>query len=105
MIRGAAIAGIFLLGTVPPMNASPGSPGSRCVAKVLKAEEFAYAPMGYWLVRVTFDITSPSGRAVETALQDTMPWEGAPPRAGQTFRLRCGRVLRLDFVKGRIANY
>jgi hypothetical protein len=57
MIRGAAIAGIFLLGTVPPMNASPGSPGSRCVAKVLKAEEFAYAPMGYWLVRVTFDIS------------------------------------------------
>jgi hypothetical protein len=80
-------------------------PRVRMLAKVLKSEEFAYAPMGYRLIRVTFEITPPVGPAYATTLQDTMPWQGAPPRGGQTFRLRCDRGLRLDFVKNRIVNY
>jgi hypothetical protein len=73
--------------------------------QVLKSEEIAYAPIGYWLVRVTFEIISPRGPALVTILRDTMPWQGAPPRRGQAFRLGCDRSLHLDFVKGRIANY
>jgi hypothetical protein len=61
--------------------------------------------MGYWLVRVTLVVVPPGGPAFETIMQDTMPWQGAPPRGGQTFRLRCDRAWRLDFVRGRIANY
>jgi hypothetical protein len=104
MIRPTAIFLAFLLGIVPRVNAIPGNHGAACVARVLKSEEFAYAPRGYWLVRVTFEITPLGGSAFATTLQDTMPWQGAPPREGQTFRLRCDRGLHLDFVKGRIAN-
>jgi hypothetical protein len=103
MIR-AVISITLLLGFVPPVNASRGDHGSMCVARVLKSEEVAYAPMGYWLVRMTFEITRPGGLAFASTLQDTMPWQGAPPREGQAFRLRCDRGLHLDFVKGRIAN-
>jgi hypothetical protein len=103
-MKPAAVAVTLLLGIVPSVNASPGR-GSACVAKVLKSEEFANAPMGYWLIRVTFEITPPVGPAYATTLQDTMPWQGAPPRGGQTFRLRCDRGLHLDFVKNRIVNY
>jgi hypothetical protein len=105
MIRPTAIFLTFLLGIVPRVNAIPGNHGAACVARVLKSEEFAYAPRGYWLVRVTFEITPPVGPAYATTLQDTMPWQGAPPRGGQTFRLRCDRGLHLDFVKNRIVNY
>jgi hypothetical protein len=105
MIREAAISVTFLLGIVPPVNASShANLGPVCVAKVVKSEEFAYAPIGCWLVRVTFEITPPGGPAFAATLQDTMPWQGAPPRQGQAFRLRCDRHLHLDFVKSRIAN-
>ena len=100
----AVISLIVLLGIATPANASPGDHGQACVARVLKSEEFAYAPMGYWLVRVTFEITQPGSPAFVASLQGTMPWQGAPPREGQAFRLRCDRTLRLDFVKSRIVN-
>jgi hypothetical protein len=104
MIRGGTIAVILLLGSMTPMSASPDEHRSVCIAKVLKTEEFAYAPRGYWLVRVTFEITPRDGPAFDTSLQDMMPWQAYAPRERQTFRLRCGRVLRLVFVKGRIAD-
>jgi hypothetical protein len=105
MIRAIVISLTLLLGIMPSVNASPRNQGSLCFAKVLKSEEFAYAPMGYWLVRVTFEITPLGGPSFETSLQDTMTWQGTPPREGQTFRLRCDRGLHLDFVKNRIVNY
>ena len=80
MIR-AVISPTLLLGFVPPVNASPGDHGSMCVARVLKSEEFAYAPMGYWLVSV-----KSLGLAV---------W-----RSQALCKIRCrGRELRLAKVK------
>ncbi len=60
-----------------------------CTARVLSSEELPFAPINTWLVKVTLEITPPSGGAFVTTLQDTMPWQLAPPRQGQTFRLRC----------------
>jgi hypothetical protein len=84
-----AIALTLLLGTLPGAQASPGNPGTVCVARVLLSEELPYAPMGYWLVRVTLQITPPGGPAYQTTLHDTMPWQGPPPRQGQVFRVLC----------------
>jgi hypothetical protein len=60
-----------------------------CTARVLYSEELPFAPINTWLVKVTLEITPPNGGAFITTLQDTMPWQVAPPRQGQTFRLRC----------------
>jgi hypothetical protein len=104
MTRATVIFLILLASIVPPVSASRADHSSACVARVLKSEEFAYAPMGYWLVRVIFEVVPPGGPPFVTALQGTMPWQGAPPREGQTFRLRCDRHLHLDFVRSRIVN-
>jgi hypothetical protein len=71
-------------------QASAGSDqGLPCTARVLYSEELPFAPVNTWLVKVTLEITPPNGGAFVTTLQDTMPWQVAPPRQGQTFRLRC----------------
>jgi hypothetical protein len=71
-------------------RASAGSgQGLPCTARVLYSEELPFAPINTWLVKVTLEIVPPNGRAFVTTLQDTMPWQVAPPRQGQTFRLRC----------------
>jgi hypothetical protein len=56
---------------------------------VIHSEELPFAPVRTWQVKVTLEITPPNGGAFETTVQDTMPWQGPPPRRGQTFRLRC----------------
>jgi hypothetical protein len=81
----AVIAVALLLGTVLSAQASSGV----CLAKVIRSEELPYAPMGYWLVRVTLQVSSPGGLAYEVTFQSQMPWQGPPPRKGQTFRVRC----------------
>jgi hypothetical protein len=63
--------------------------GMPCTARVLYSEELPFAPINTWLVKVTLEITPPTGGAFITMLQDTMPWQVAPPRQGQTFKLRC----------------
>jgi hypothetical protein len=88
MIR-AVIAAILLVCALPEARASSVQSGLVCVAKVLKSEETPYAPMGYWLVRVVLEITPPGGPTFETTVQDTMPWQGPPPRKNQTFRVWC----------------
>ena len=66
-----------------------GDQGLPCTARVLYSEELPFAPINTWLVKVTLEIVPPNGRAFVTTLQDTMPWQVAPLRQGQTFRLRC----------------
>ena len=66
-----------------------GGQGLPCTARVLYSEELPFAPINTWLVKVTLGITPPNGGAFVTTLQDSMPWQVAPPRQGQTFRLRC----------------
>ena len=73
--------------SVPASAAS--NQGFPCIARVLHSEELPFAPMNYWLVKVTLEITPPIGSPFETTLQDSTPWQVAPPRRGQTFRLRC----------------
>jgi hypothetical protein len=70
-------------------QAQPGSHRFHCVARVVQSEELPFAPIGFWLVRVTLEITPPNGNAYQTAWQDYMPWQGPPPRRGQAFRLLC----------------
>jgi hypothetical protein len=66
-----------------------GDQGLPCTARVLYSEELPFAPINTWLVKVTLEITPPNGGAFVTTLQDSMPWQVAPPRQGQTFGLRC----------------
>ena len=81
----ALLAGVTL---AVPASAG-GSQGLPCTARVLHSEELPFAPINYWLVKVTLEITPPNGHPFETTLQDSTPWQVAPPRRGQTFRLRC----------------
>lgn len=82
-------AATLLMGATVTAQASPGSQGLLCVARVLQSEELPYAPMYHWLVRMTLEITPPNGAAFETVLQETRTWQAHPPRRGQKFRLRC----------------
>ena len=60
-----------------------------CTARVVYSEQLPYAPIDTWLVKVTLEITPRHGAPYVTTLQDRMPWQGPPPRRGQTFRLSC----------------
>src|SRR6516165_11219346 len=60
-----------------------------CKARVLYSEELPFAPIGTWLVRATLEITPPHGNPYLATLQDWMPWQGPPPRRGQSFRVQC----------------
>src|SRR5579863_8685489 len=68
-----------------------GAPASLqpCTARVVYSEQLPYAPIDTWLVKVTLEITPRHGAPYVTTLQDRMPWQGPPPRRGQTFRLSC----------------
>jgi hypothetical protein len=69
-------------------QAAPG-PLQPCTARVIYSEELPFAPIGSWLVKMTLEITPRNGAPYYTTLQDRMPWQGAPPRRGQAFRLWC----------------
>jgi hypothetical protein len=88
-MKRAAVAVALLIGAMLPAQASPQNKAAACIAKVIKSEELPYAPMGYWLVRVTLQVTPPSGEVFETTLQDKMPLQAYPPRRGETVRLWC----------------
>jgi hypothetical protein len=83
------LAGATLASLGPAAPASPAGQGLPCVARVIHSEELPFAPIGNWLVKVTLEITPPSGNAYQTNLQDWMPWQGPPPRRGQAFRVQC----------------
>jgi hypothetical protein len=68
---------------------SPGSPFRPCTARVVYSEELPFAPIDSWLVKVTLEITPQNGSTYTTMLQNRMPWQGQPPRRGQTFQLLC----------------
>jgi hypothetical protein len=84
---------VLTTATLLAQGSSEASAGSGqelpCTARVLYSEELPFAPINTWLVKVTLEIVPPNGRAFVTTRQDTMPWQVAPPRQGQTFRLRC----------------
>jgi len=86
IIAATLLAGATLANAA---EASPGNQVLRCTAKVIHSEELPFAPVGNWLVKVTLEITPPSGNAYQTNLQDWMPWQGTPPRRGQAFRVQC----------------
>jgi hypothetical protein len=89
MMKITVAAATLLIGAVLTAQASPGDQGRACIAKVIHSEELPFAPVHYWLVRVRLEITPPGGRAFEVVLEDQMPWQGPPPRRGQTFRVLC----------------
>jgi len=93
----ASLATAIFSNATSASQAAPGYQGLPCVAKVLQSEELPYAPIGFWLVRVTLEITPPNGSAFQAVLQDYMPWQGPPPRRGQAFRLLCGPANPVDF--------
>jgi hypothetical protein len=88
-MKRAAIATALLLATMLSAQASPGSDRLVCLAKVISSEQLPFAPMGYWLVKVTLEVSPPGGPAYQVTVQDNMPWQGPPPRRGQIFRLWC----------------
>jgi hypothetical protein len=89
IVAAALLAGATLSSVFPAAEASPGSRGLSCIAKVIHSEELPFAPIGNWLVKVSLEIIPPNGNAYQTTLQDWMPWQGPPPRRGQAFRVQC----------------
>ena len=88
----AAVAlclGAMNLGVIAKAEASPADRHFECTARVLHSEELPYAPMGYWLVRVTLEVTPSNGPPFVTTLHDNVPWQKSSPRRGELFRLRC----------------
>ena len=89
MAATIALTTATLLAQGSTQAAAGSDQGLPCTARVLYSEELPFAPINTWLVKVTLEITPPNGGVFVTTLQDTMPWQVAPPRQGQTFRLRC----------------
>jgi len=79
----------LLLGTLIEAQASADSPELVCIAKVLYSEETPFAPIDFWHVNVTLQITAPDGRTFETTLHNSMQSQMPLPRRGQTFRVGC----------------
>src|ERR1700682_6821593 len=92
------LAGAMLAGAMLSAQASPGNPGLACIARVLHSEELPFAPLNHWLVRVTLEIIPPDGRAYEVAVQDYLPWQGAPPRRGQALLIACARAHSCELL-------
>jgi hypothetical protein len=89
-MKFSSTAAALLVGVTLSAQALAGSGQTLpCIAKVLHSEQLPFAPINYWLVKVTLEVTSPNGGAFITTLQDSTPWQVPPPRRGQTFRLRC----------------
>jgi hypothetical protein len=82
-------AAALLAGAMQTAQAYPAHQRPVCIAKVLHSEELPFAPVNHWLVKVTLEITPPTGSPYEATLQDTMPRQAHPPRRGQAFRLWC----------------
>lgn len=76
------------LGVLPIAQASSASPND-CTARVLHSEELPYAPIGYWLVQVTLEVTPSNGPQFVRSLLREIPWRKSPPRRGETYRLKC----------------
>ena len=73
---GAAAA--LLVGVMLSAQASASSDHRLpCVARVLHSEELPFAPINYWLVKVTLEVTPPNGSAFITTLQELDPLAGA----------------------------
>lgn len=83
-----ALAGTMLAGTAADAQ-TPGSTLRPCTARVVYSEELPFAPIDYWLVKVTLEITPKDAAPYYTTLQERMPWQGSPPRRGQAFRAWC----------------
>ena len=79
------------LGALSKAQASPASLND-CTARVLHSEELPYAPIGYWLVKVTLEITPSSGPQFVKVLLHSIPWQKSSPRRGETYRLRCSQA-------------
>jgi hypothetical protein len=88
-MKRAAIVTALLLATMLPAQAFSGNDRLVCLAKVINSEQLPFAPMGYWLVKVTLEVNPPGGPAYQVTVQDNMPWQGPPPRRGERFRVRC----------------
>ena len=95
-MRRVLAAVTLLAAATLPAQASAGSQGRMCVAKVLYSDELPFAPINFWLVRVALEIVPPDGNPYEIESQSNMRWQGPPPRRGQTFRLPCDQANRGD---------
>ena len=62
------LAGATFASAVIPATASPVSQGLACIARVIRSEELPFAPIGNWLVKVTLEITPPSGNPFARAV-------------------------------------
>ena len=90
----APLLAVACLGAPSNAQALPAKP-DHCAVRVLHSEELPYAPMGYWLVKVTLEVTPSRGpQSVKTLLHE-IPWQKSPPRRGDTYRLRCSSTGEL----------
>jgi hypothetical protein len=95
-MKHAIMAAVTLcLGATSSGQAAAGDPDTTCIAKVLHSEELPYAPIGYWLVKVTLEVIPPGGAPFITTLQNNVPWQKSAPRRGDTFSVRCDPVNSL----------
>ena len=105
MAATLVLTGAMLASTAGPAQAS-GNTVQSCRARVVYSEELPFAPVGSWLVNATLEITPHNGSIYYATLQDWMPWQGPPPRRGQTFRLWCdpSHPGNLHLVPGRVVK-
>jgi hypothetical protein len=81
--------GAIGMGAISTAQASPGKAAYDCVARVLHSEQLPYAPIGYWLAKVTLQVTPPDGPSFIRTFYDNVPLRSSSPRPGETFGLRC----------------
>jgi hypothetical protein len=86
---GSLWLGAIGMGAISQAQASPDNRGFECVARVLHSEELPYAPIGYWLAKVTLEVTPSNGPPFIRTLYNNVPLQRSSPRRGETFRLKC----------------
>jgi len=82
------LAGATLSGAAANAQAAANA-WRPCTARVVYSEELPFAPIGSWLVKAVLEVTPKDAAPYYTTVQQRMPWQGAPPRRGQAFRIWC----------------
>lgn len=88
-VIAALSLGAIGMAAISQAQASPGHQSYGCVARVLHSEQLPYAPIGYWLAKLTLEITPSNGPPFTRTFYNNVPLQGSSHRRGDTFRLRC----------------
>ena len=91
MKETAVAAAMILLMTTDPIRARQAAQHATrsCLIEVLHSEELPIGQMFFHTIKATLLVTAPGAQPFEATVQEVIPWQTPPPRAGKRVRVLC----------------